>query len=118
MLQMSKLQTDEHLYGTAEQQANADNNPVNFIKPIMIYYLNSVKKYYCSRVNSEDQESGSSSDSEEDIGESNRDLKVNKKKYFKFSLNNLKTFLAVAPQMSEIEQGIEVLADNGGLEFT
>lgn len=85
----------------------------------MIYYLNSVKKYYYTRVNASEDElmSGSSSDSEEDIGESNRDLKV-KKKEFKFSLNNLKTFLAVAPSMSEIEQGIEVLADNGGLEFT
>lgn len=85
----------------------------------MIYYLNSVKKYYYTRANSsEDEElSGSSSDSEEDIGESNRDLKL-KKKEFKFSLNNLKNFLAVAPQMCEIEQGIEVLADNGGQEFT
>ena len=62
----------------------------------MIYYLNSVKKYYNTRVNSSEEVSGSSSDSEEDIGESNRDLKV-KKKEFKFSLNNLKTFLAVAP---------------------
>jgi len=96
MLQMSKVQTEEHLYGTAEQQANAENSPVNFIKPIMIYYLNSVKKYYNTRVNSSEEVSGSSSDSEEDIGESNRDLKV-KKKEFKFSLNNLKTFLAVAP---------------------
>lgn len=96
MLQMSKVQTEEHLYGNAEQVANAENSPVNFIKPIMIYYLNSVKKYYNTRVNSSQESSGSSSDSEEDIGESNRDLKV-KKKENKFSLNNLKTFLAVAP---------------------
>ena len=83
----------------------------------MIYYLNSVKKYYNTKVK-DSEEMSASSDSEEDIGESNRDLKLKKKDEFKFSLNNLKIFLAVAPKMCEIEQGIEVLADNGGQEFT
>ena len=79
-------------------EPNAAQDPMDFIKPIMIYYLNSIKSYEL-----ESQEKSSLSNLVEE-----KDLELDKESAkHKFTLSNLKQFIKVAPKLGEIRQGIK-----------
>jgi len=79
-------------------EPDAAQDPMDFLKPIMIYYLNSIKSYEL-----ESQEKSSLSNLVEE-----KDLELDKESAkHKFTLSNLKQFIKVAPKLGEIRQGIK-----------
>ena len=72
---------------------NGTSDPLDFIAPIMVYYLNSVRQFQFDI--HEFSSLGLGCDSEKSETQN------------KFSLENLKAFIGVAPDLSDIKKGIK-----------
>jgi hypothetical protein len=85
------------------EKNNGTSDPLDFIKPIMIYYLNSIKNY---QLESSEKSSLGNQIIDSDPLEDNLGLEKHK-----FSLSNLKSFMKVAPNLQEIRKGLKCMLD-------
>jgi hypothetical protein len=75
---------------------NGTSDSLDFIAPIMVYYLNSVRQFQCEA-------------NEKSSLDNILDDSPSSKTTHKFSLENLKEFMGVAPSLHLIKKGIKIM---------